>query len=312
MSKQLVFTFLAAMPLLSHAQEEILDATDRAKIAANRPAADTTGGWKKGGTIGLNMSQSYFSNWAAGGQNAVAGTALTSLFARYNRNRNSWETTLDLAYGLLSQDGKKAIKTDDRIDLTSKYGYQLDNPNWYYSALFNFRTQFTDGFVIENGANVGDPISGFMAPAFSILSLGIDYKPNDKFSAMISPTTSKITVVTEDRLATSFGVDEGENVRFEVGAFVKLAYRDDIATNVNLLTRIDLFSNYLNNPQNIDINWETLLTTKINKWLSTTLTTQLVYDDDIKFSFTNDEGVVTTGPRTQFRQIFALGLSFKL
>lgn len=321
--KHLLFALLPVLFCAAnlHAQvpAETLTEEERQKIrdAALAQPSDTL--WTFGGSVGLNFNQSYFSNWAAGGQNSVAVTAISSLFAKYHKGRNSWETTLDVAYGILSQDNGSPIKTDDRIDLTSKYGYALKNPNWFMSALFNFKTQFDEGYVIENGVEVGEFTSDFMSPAYSIVSLGMDYKPNDNFSAFISPVTSKMTIVNEDRLATSYGLDEGENFRMEVGAFAKIAYRNDIFENVNLDTRLDLFSNYSENPQNVDINWQTLITMKINNWLSTTLTTQVIYDDDVIIGKVDpviaEDGTVITpgksgGARTQFREVFALGLSF--
>jgi hypothetical protein len=305
---------------MSAQEEGDLTTDDRDKLAA-AIELEHDSLWHLGGTFGLNFNQSYFSNWAAGGQNSVSTTALTSLFANYKKGKHLWTNTLDLAYGVIAQDNQKAIKTDDRIDFTSKYGYQTKNEAWYYSGLFNFRTQFAEGFEIEDGVEIGDPISDFLAPAFSIVALGAEYKPNDKFSAFLSPVTSKITIVNVDRLATDFGLDEGDNVRFEIGAFVKLSYKDDIFENVNLDTRIDFFSNYVENPQNVDVNWETLITMKVNNWLSATLTTQLIYDDDILIGsedpILGEDGEVITpgvngGPRTQFREVFALGLSFKI
>ncbi|MFT4771183.1 MAG: hypothetical protein ACI9CP_000402 [Cryomorphaceae bacterium] len=274
--------------------------------------------WDFGGTFGLNFNQSYFSNWAAGGQNSISTTALTSLFANYKKGKHSWVNTLDLAYGIIAQDGQSAIKTDDRIDFTSKYGYQTNNENWYYSGLVNFRTQFAEGFEIEDGREIGTSISDFLAPAFSIVAIGADYRPNEKFSVFLSPATSKITIVTVPGLATDFGLDAGDNARFEIGAFVKVSYQDDIFENVNLLTKIDLFSNYVENPQNVDVNWETLITMKVNSWLAATLTTQLIYDDDIIIGAkeAGDDVIATPavagGPRTQFREVFALGLSFTI
>ncbi|MCH2214127.1 MAG: DUF3078 domain-containing protein [Flavobacteriales bacterium] len=319
--KHLILSLLIVSSGTIQAQEGDLTRDDRDALAASIELEQDSI-WNFGGTVGLNFNQSYFSNWAAGGQNSISATALTSLFANYKKNKHSWTNTLDLAYGLIAQDGQEAIKTDDRIDFTSKYGLQSKKEAWYYSALFNFRTQFAEGFTIEDGEEVGKPISDFLAPAYSILAAGVDYKPNEKFSAFLSPVTSKITIVTVDRLAPEFGVDEGENVRFEVGAFVKLSYKDDIFENVNLDTRVDLFSNYVENPQNVDVNWETLITMKINDWLSATLTTQLIYDDDIIVGFEeatidDETGEILNpgkagGPRTQFREVFALGLSFSL
>ncbi len=323
MNLKYIFGFVLAICFgtLSAQEEGDLTTADRDKLeAAIEVEHDSL--WHVGGTFGLNFNQSYFSNWAAGGQNSISTTALTSLFANYKKGRHSWVNTLDLAYGVIAQDNQKAIKTDDRIDFTSKYGYESNAKDWYYTGLFNFRTQFAEGFTLEDGREIGDPISDFLAPAFSIIAIGADYKPNEKFSAFLSPATSKITIVTIDRLATDFGLDEGDNARFEIGAFVKVSYQDDIFENVNLLTKIDLFSNYVEDPQNVDVNWETLITMKVNSWLSATLTTQLIYDDNINIgaedAVLGDDGetiitpAVLGGPRTQFREVFALGLSFKI
>lgn len=321
--KNIYFSLLVCLlPLFAAAQDNasILNKDDKAKlVAAQKMAAPTDTIWKFGGTIGLNFSQSYFSNWASGGQNSVSGTAFTKLFAKYQKDRNLWISSLDLAYGQMMQGDLDAVKTDDQIDLTSTYGYQLKNPNWYYSILFNFRSQFAPGYTLENGVEVGDKTSDFLAPAYLILSPGIGYHPNDNFSFMVSPITMKMTIVTIDELATAYGLDAGDNVRTEFGAFVKASYQKDIFENVNLLTKIDLFSNYADNPQNVDVNWETIITMKVNSWLSASLSTQLIYDDDIAIVVDRKEMVVDgeptmvdiTGPRTQFKEVFALGLSVK-
>jgi len=319
LKRSLIILAGMCLTITIHAQGNLTDEEKKKfenGIGPEQAKTDTI--WKLGGTAGLNISQSYFSNWAAGGQNTFSFTALTSLFAKYNKGKHSWETTLDMAYGQLSQGDKDPIKTDDRFDLTSKYGIQAKNPHWYYSVLFNFRTQFAPGYEIEDGDELEPKISDLLAPAFSILSPGIDYKPNDKFSALLSPITLKTTIVIEDRLVTDYGVEEGENVRFEPGAFLKLQYQDDIAQNVNLLTRLDLFTNYAENFGNIDVNWETLITLKVNNWLNTTITTQLIYDDDINIGQRDPvldengeivEPGVAGGPRTQFREVLAVGLT---
>ncbi len=322
--KNIYFSFIIfLLPLFASAQNNagILNDDDRAKLnAAQKLAvAPTDTIWKVGGTIGLNFSQSYFSNWASGGQNSVSGTALINLFAKYQKEHSLWDNSLNLAYGQMMQDNQDPIKTDDQIDLTSTYGYQLKNPNWYYTILFNFRSQFAPGYTIENGVEVGDKVSDFLAPGYLILSPGISYHPNDHFALMLSPITMKMTIVTIDELATAYGLDAGENIRTEFGAFVKASYQRDIFENVNLLTKIDLFSNYTDNPQNIDVNWETVITMKINSWLSASLSTRVLYDDNIAIvidrttTMVNGEPVVieTTGPRTQFKEVFALGLSVK-
>lgn len=286
-------------------------------LPAEEAPGDTA--WKFEGLFGLNFSQSYFSNWAAGGQNTVSITALSTLNLKYLKGKHSWENILDLAYGQQTQEGRSPIKTDDKIDFTSKYGYQMHSEKWYYSVLFNFKTQFVEGFNIEDGVEVGPRISDFMAPAFQYLALGVDWKPNADFSAFMSPLTVKSTYVNVERLAPEYGLNLGETSRHEFGAYVNLMYKKDVFENVNLDTRLELFSNYSENPQNVDVNWETLITMKVNSWLAATLTTSLIYDDDILIVTSTEEQEIdgeiviteSRGPRLQFKEVFALGLTAK-
>jgi len=285
--------------------------------------ADSTQGWKKGGIITVNISQTSLTNWAAGGQNAFSANGLISLFANYEKGKGLWSNSLDIGYGILKQ-GKDGdfIKTDDKIDLLSKYGRKAAK-HWYYAALLNFKTQMAAGY---NYPNDSVKISALFAPAYILGSLGMDYKPNDDFSVYISPVTSKITVVSDQDLANqgAFGVapakydnlsvliSEGEKARFELGGYLRLEYRKELMENITVLTKLDLFSNYLNNPQNIDVGWETLLTMKVNKYISATLTTHLIYDDDIDIAVDkNDDGIAAeSGPRTQFKEVLGIGFSY--
>lgn len=314
--------------VLSSTEQESVTETLTAQTEA---AKDTT--WKTGGTFGLNFNQTYLDNWAAGGQSSISGTALASFNANYAKGIVTWDNTLDLAYGLLRQgDSGDALKTDDRIDFSSKYGRKASKV-WYYSGLLNFRTQFAPGYAITDGVVTDDLISDFLAPGYLLVAAGMDYKPNEKFTAFISPVTYKMTIVTNQDLADAgaFGVEaaefddlgakiaDGENIRSEIGGFVKMQYKTELMENIGLQTRIDLFSNYQNNPQNIDINWETLISMKINKYISATISTQLLYDDDIDVirgekTVSTDEGDVTVfdvGPAVQFKEVLAIGFSYK-
>lgn len=270
---------------------------------------ENTSNWKKGGMGGLTFSQVSLSNWAAGGENSVSGNLMVNLFANYKKDKLTWDNSFDLGYGLLKQGDLGLRKSDDKIEFDSKLG-QYAFENWYYSALINFKTQMLTGYEYSNDANIDDiKISNFMAPAYLTIALGMDYKPTDNFSLLISPATGKVTFVNDDDLsaAGAFGVDPGETSRAEFGGFVKAQFKADIMENVNLLTKIDLFSNYMDNPQNIDLNWELLLTMKINEYLSANLSTQMIYDDDIKIA--NDDG--TASPKLQFKEVFGVGLSYK-
>lgn len=272
----------------------------------SRTSSDTTKVWTKGGTISVNFSQVSLTNWAAGGKSSASGTALFNVFANYAEDNKSWENTLDVGYGLLKEEDDKAVKTDDKIDFSSKFGLKPKaESKLFYTTLFNFRTQMTNGY---NYPNTDDAISTFMAPGYFTLALGMDYKPNDKFSLFLSPLTGKMTVVTDDELsdAGAFGVDPGKKSRSELGAFLKSQFKTTVVKNVDFETKLDLFSNYLDTPQNIDIHWDVLVNMKINDFLSANLITNLIYDDDVHI----DDGE-KSGPRIQFKQLFGVGLSLK-
>lgn len=265
--------------------------------------ADTSK-WKFGGIGSLNFSQLSLYQWSAGGEASFSGAALLSLYANYKTENTSWENLLDLGYGLIKQ-GDLTKKSNDRIEFTSQYGKKA-SLNWYYSAMLNFKTQFTEGF---NYPNDSVAISTFMSPAYLSGSVGMDFKPNDKFNLFLSPVSSKMTFVSNDSIAAdgNFGLKEGEKFRAEIGGFAKMIYKTDLMENVLLTTKMDLFSNYLENPQNIDVNMEILISMKINEYLAATINALLIYDDDVNVPREDK----TFGPGLQIKEVFGLGLSYK-
>jgi hypothetical protein len=263
--------------------------------------ADTL--WKFTGVTSLNFSQLSLTNWAAGGENSVSGNALIKLSPDYDDGTINWDNDLTLGFGLLKQ-GKNALnKSDDQIELSSKFGYKTGK-NWFYTALLNFKTQFANGY--SDPEDTDTKISGFMSPGYLSFSLGMDYKPADGFSLFIAPVSSKMTFVLDETLsnAGSFGVSEGESFRGEFGGYIKIAYKKEILKNVLLDTKVDFFSNYIENPQYVDVNWDLLLTFKVNEYISASIMTQLIYDYDIKFG--PDPGEA----RIQFKELFGLGLTY--
>jgi hypothetical protein len=266
--------------------------------------------WQKGGLASLSFSQTSLTNWSGGGDNAIATNALLNLFSNYNKGKNSWENTLSMEYGMLKQGDEGLRKSIDKIDFTSKYGYK-NGGHWYYSALLDFKTQFAKGYNYSSTDGVDDvKVSNFLAPAYITLSLGMDYKPNDIFSAYLSPLTSKMTIVNDDDLsdAGAFGVDAGDKFRGEFGAFTKLSLKKDLAENVNLKTNLDLFTNYSENFGNIDVLWEVFISMKVNDFLTASVNTSLIYDDDV--DYVDDEGN-NEGPKIQFKEIIGIGLAYK-
>lgn len=281
--------------------------------------ADTTQGWKKGGVLAINLAQTSLTNWAAGGQNSIAVNGILSAFANYKRGKSVWDNSLDIGYGLLKQGKNTSFrKTDDKFDFLSKYGQEAFE-NFYYAALFNFKTQMAPGY---NYPNDSTKISDLFSPAYILFALGMDYKPNTHLSAFIAPLTAKLTIVNDQGLsdAGAFGVDPGEKVNSEIGGYIRVIYtRNDFKAeflkNVSFTTKIDLFSNYAEKPQNIVVNWETLLAFKVNKLISANINTQLIYDDKIKVAFDkNDNGILepgeAVGSKVQFKEIIGVGLSY--
>ena len=273
---------------------------------------DTVEGWKTGGMIAITFSQVSLSNWSAGGQNSMSVNNFINLYANYLKGNTSWDNSLDIGYGILKQ-GKEGdwMKTDDKIELMSKYGKKASK-YWYYSGLMSFKSQMTPGYNLPDDST---KISNFLAPGYVLSAIGMDYKPSGNFSAFIAPFTSKITFVNDKDLsnAGAFGVDSGQAVRMEYGGYIRIFYKKDIQKNISLQTKLDLFSNYLHNPQNVDINWETLLTIKISKWITMNLTTTLLYDDDVKIAVDRDNDGTMDGEavRTQFKEVLGVGFSYK-
>lgn len=267
--------------------------------------------WTKGGLVSFNFSQVALSNWAGGGQSSVAVNGFLNVFANYKKGIHSWENSLDLGYGIVQQGNADFRKSDDKIDFTSKYGRQASKV-WYYTGLVNFKSQFAPGY---NFPNDSVKISNLLAPAYVLASIGMDYKPNEVFSAYISPVTAKFTIVNDDDLNSigAFGVENNEVLRTEVGGYIRAQFKKDLIENVNLQSRIELFSNYANNPENIDVNWETIIAMKVNKFITANISATVIYDDDIDISIdNNDDGVIDkVGPRTQFKEVLSIGLSYK-
>ncbi|MBN2807466.1 MAG: DUF3078 domain-containing protein [Prolixibacteraceae bacterium] len=260
-------------------------------------AADTTY-WKKGGNYALNFTQVSFTNWAAGGQNAIAGATKLKVFANYNRANASWENVLNMGYGLSKVQGLVLQKNDDLIDFQSKLGIKASE-KWYYSGLFSLKSQFAPGY---SDATNTVKISNFLAPAYLTLAFGMDYKPNDKFSMVLSPLTGKMTIVNDKDLDGMFGVEAGKTTRMELGASFNTTFTQEIFRNVGFASNLGLFTNYLDRPENIDVDWKLGLNMKVNSFLSASINTQMLFDADIV-------DPVDQKAKIQFKELLGIGFN---
>lgn len=261
--------------------------------------------WKTGGDYSLVISQTALSNWASGGESSLASNARFNLFSNFKNDKSIWDNKLELGFGLQKHGEQGLKKIDDKFYLSSTYGRKAIK-NWYYTFAISLKTQFANGFKYPDKTKV---ISRFFAPAYIVMSFGIEYKPNEFFSLNIAPLSSKTTIVTMKELsdAGAFGLEPGKTVRAEFVGSLKMIYKQEVMKNIELNTKIEMLSNYKYSAENVDVDWEVFIKMKVNSHVTTTLSTHLIYDDNI--NITDKNGNI--GPRTQFKEIIGIGISSK-
>ena len=271
--------------------------------------SDTTY-WSDAAKFGVSFSQVGLTNWASGGEPSVSINGIFSYSIKYEKAPNLWVSKLDAGYGTqrIGSEGEPFKKTEDKIILTSRYGYKISN-KWYVSALGDFRTQFTDGYSYKNDTT--ELISGFMAPAYSKLGVGISYNHNfsktESFSASFAPLNAKATFVRNEELSDkgAFGVEPGQQFLFQGGMDLSMTLNKNIMKNVTLTTSMSLFSKY-SDMTVIDVNWDMLIWFKINEYLSANVATTLIYDEDV--TIINSEGNPVNS-LVQFKEVLGLGFT---
>ena len=302
--KKALFTVLAlSLAIVSFAQDELPQ------------------GWSHKGNFGLNFGQTSYTNWAAGGQSTVNGQGIFYYEIHYLKNNFKWDNTLNTSLGYSYFDfKKKPIKTDDKIEFTSLATLKATE-HLNYGAELAFRSQFAKGFDYAKDST--HYISKFLAPAYISLGLGIEWVPNPHFSLYFSPITGRVTIVNDDYLASigAFGVNtldandttqhaKSAKVRYEFGARAVAKFQYPLAKNIDFNSKLELFSNYLKDPQYIDVDWQNMLVLKVNDWLNCNLSTHLIYDRDIPFY--GEDGVKIEGSKVQFKEVLAIGFLINL
>lgn len=341
--KKILFTLLMSGICMA-ASAQVTD--NESKLRDKKSTTDTVQGWKFGGMTDIKFSNTKLYNWSAGGDNTIAVNGVANLHANYVKGKNTWDNSLGLGYGIMRQGSKELEngqdrpfkKTDDKIVLSSKYG-RMTYKNLYYAALLDFKTQMTEGrnYTSDTTFTI---VSKALAPAYLTGGVGLDYKPNNYFSAYVSPITARFIIVNDQDLAdlgsfgvtpAEYGVDpgtgnpvkisDGDLFKYELGGYIRVQYsrtqwNNEFMKNIGFTTKLNLFSNYLENPENVDVDWSTLITLKINKYINVSFDTQLLYDDNTKNpEDVNNDGTIdpTTeifGPKVQFKEILGVGFSY--
>ena len=266
--------------------------------------------WTIGGLLSLTFSQGSSSNWAGGAQDfSMALNTANSFFAVYKKGLNRWDNTLVLNYGFTQTSQQGLQKSSDLIDLTSKYARQIDSASkWSFALMADFRSQFTNGYNYGKsvtGADSNQLISGFLSPAYILISPGFQWQPVGYFGVFLSPLSSRITVCTNQTLAPNFGIDSGKTVFYQLGAYASITYNHQILKNVVYNGRLDLYTDYLKNFGDVDVYFTNQLIMKINKILSATYSLSIIYDDNAK----RPDGTLWG---TQLQSLLGIGLAVKL
>jgi len=271
---------------------------------------DSTKNWTIKGENTFLINQSSFTNWAAGGVNSFAGNVIFNYDFNFKKDKWSWDNKVLAAYGQTFQKETDWRKNDDRFAVNSLLGHQLTE-KWLYTFFMNFNTQFAKGYKYDADGN-GELTSAGLAPAYLSFGPGMAYKESDNFKINLSPASARFVFVTNDQIdETLYGLDASKNSRFEFGASLDAYYKKDIMENVAFENILRLYSNYLENPQNVDIDYTANLFMKVNKFITVNAGVQLIYDDNTKIP-TFENGVKTgEGPKLQVKQVVGAGITYK-
>jgi len=272
-------------------------------------------GWTRAGNISFIFNQSAFNNdWLGGGTSNIAGNLALSYDFNYRKGSLTWDNKILADYGLTKlKDQEFTRKTNDRFEFNSLIGKQLNDSNWYYSFFLNLRTQFAPGYVFSEdaaGNEVRTETTHIFSPAYLQFGPGMLWKKSDNLKVNIAPATARFIFVDKDFTAVDptdqaaldayvpyFGVDANESSRFEFGASINAYAKFEIMKNVSMENILNLYSNYLEDPQNVDIDYTANVVMTINKYLSANVTFQAIYDDNAVGAF-------------QIREVFGIGVNY--
>ena len=299
MNRSILFLIIFFNLINLHAQKEI-----------KKDSLETN--WNLSGKFTFLGNQSSYSYWTAGGQTSVSGTIKIDYDFNYDKDGWNWDTKLITAYGLNSIGGSKFLKkTDDKLEINSLLGKKFTNNligNWSYSSFINFKTQWTKGYRFRKnsqGEEERTELTRFFSPAYLQVGVGLYWKKNKDFWINMAPFTGRLIIV--NRYFTNnlednkryFGVKKGKNSRFELGASIRSFFKFELVENVYVTNRISLYSDYLDNPANIDLDYTINTIMKVNKYLTTNLIIQFIYDHN-------------SVKRLQVREVMGIGISLDI
>jgi len=285
------------------AQEVKIQENDSiANIENSRPQTVKYSAWKQKFKISALVNQTAFNNdWQGGGTSNLATNAKLGYKVNYKKGSWALDNIIRLAYGVTKLDDEEKLrKTDDNVELNTTLFKNIENSLWSYSTFFSFKSQFEKGYNFKKDKSK-TLISDALSPAFFQFGPGILFKKDEDFKINIAPSTIRLIVVdpffTQKKAA--FGVEKGESKNIEFGSSIVANYKFILAKNVTIENLLNLYSNYMGNIANVDINYRLNMNSKINKHMSANFTFQTIYDDDTVKAF-------------QVRELISLGLNYEI
>lgn len=267
--------------------------------------------WKTEGNFQFLINQAAFNDdWKGGGTTNYSANIVVNFDVYYNKGKYTWDTKFLGDYGINKiKDQEFYRKTNDRLELNSTIGRQIKQSKWYSSAFVNFRSQFDMGYEFGEDAEGNETRAlqtEFMSPAFTQLGLGALWKESDDIRVNISPVTGRIITANEQFTTTPsyvdgdfFGINEGESIRTEFGASLNAFVKFKVMEGITAGNVLGLYSNYLEDPLNVDIDYTLNLIMSVNKYISANFTFQAIYDDNAVRGF-------------QIREVLGVGFNYTL
>ena len=264
--------------------------------------------WTKRGNVAVLLNQTGFSDWVGGGTNNFSGTIKFDYEWEYRNKGWDWLSNVESAFGLAKyKNAPFARKIDDRILIQSIVGKEFTR-NLSFSAFFNFTSQIGNGYKYkkdDDNNEIRELTTRIFSPAYFQIGSGFLWKKDEKLWVNYSPIASRLILVSKkftDGLSENesyFGVSPNKSSRYELGANLTFHSEGSLLENVNYKQDLKLFSNYLEDASNIDLDYLAQIEINVNPLLSTQLIFQLIYDDNAV-------------ARLQVREVFGVGVQLKL
>jgi len=283
-------------------------ATDSISMDTLKTASEEKSKFKFFGLTQFTFNQAYFENWVSGGENSMTGLFSVDYNINYlGKEGWIWDNNIMLSIGTTYLSGNSFFrKADDRIEINSVLSKKV-NTYWNYSAYFNFKTQLLPGYRYykDDGKDQKEKISRILSPAIIQCGLGWYYKEDEMAWFNISPMAARGIFVGKDYTQNLspgkkyFGVEKGATSIISVGASFSGFFRSTLMENITMDNKFNVYINYIQKIQNVDIEWNANIRLKVNEKISSNLIIHIQYDDDLI-------------KRLQIRELFGLGLSIDI